>query len=130
MYKFLLIALTLLMSCSIFSCASDSNSPKKEEITGTWVFLKGSLNGDERANDMFKGFEIVFTPEGIMQSAILEQLNMPKELPFAIKGDMIIPQGAETKFRIATLEAKLLTLEFSVSQDGTTFDLVMTFERK
>ena len=65
-----------------------------------------------------------------MQSTMLEQLQMPKELPFTIKGDMIVPQGAETKFRIKSLEAKQLTLEFSVSPDGTNFDLVMTFERK
>jgi len=131
MYKFLLIALTLVVSCSIFSCAGDNNnSPKKDEITGTWVFLKGTLNGDEQASDMFKGFEIVFTPEGIMRSAILEELGMPKELPFSIKGDNISPQGAETTFKIKSLEAKLLTLEFSVSQAGSDFDFVMTFERK
>lgn len=129
MYKFLMMCLAV--AVMIASCGGDAPGPKKESITGTWVFDRGALNGDEaQGRDMFAGFEIEFTADGKMRSAILEQLEMPGELPFDLDGMRIVPKEGDVVFEIKTLTEQELTLHFAVSRGDADFDLLMTFKRK
>ena len=129
MYKFLCVALACISLYCFTSCATDA--PKKDLLNGSWLFTKGALDGDEAmAEQMFKGFEVEFTPEGLMRSAILEQLGLPKEMPFVLDGQTIRPKDSEIEFEVKELTEKALTLDFSVTRDGRTFNLLMSFSRK
>lgn len=131
MYKFLFTLMAVFGLLLTVGCGGSGNeADKKASLTGDWTIEKGKLNG--RESDMFAGFEMSFTADSRMRSAILEQLQMPKEVAYTLEegGQYISPKEGGTRFKIVSLDEKRLALSLSVTNDGTDFDIELFFTRK
>ncbi len=126
MYKWILVALSLATMFVLHGCTSDN--ARQEMLVGAWKFADGSLNGNaEFARTNYALYTLQISPDGTMQSQILDDLGYSGATKFELQGDKLVLE--KNTFDITELTADKLAIAFKLDVDGSPYDVQMTFAK-